>query len=115
MLTAAAGYASGEAFLSGAIARPFSKGLLMWGKTNKFILTLSINWLTLMPEGVHGASAGRSFGYAQDDETGEAEEAAGVHRASADGSFGYAQDDEPGTAVEAAGVHRARAEGSIQQ
>ena len=87
MLTAAAGYASGEAFLSGAIARPFSKGLLMWGKTNKFILTLSINWLTLMPEGVHGASAGRSFGCAQDDETGEAEEAAGVHRASADGSF----------------------------
>ena len=59
----------------------------MWGKTNKFILTLSINWLTLMPEGVHGASAGRSFGYAQDDATGEAEEAAGVHRASADGSF----------------------------
>ena len=34
-----------------------------------------------------------SFDYAQDDATGEAEEAAGVHRASVDGSFGYAQDD----------------------
>ena len=54
-----------------------------------------------------GAIAGRSFDYAQDDETREAEEAAGVHRASADGSFGYAQDDETGTAVESAGVHRA--------
>ena len=34
-----------------------------------------------------------SFDFAQDDATGEAEEAAGVHRASVDGSFGYAQDD----------------------
>ena len=60
-----------------------------------------------MPEGVHGASAGRSFGCAQDDETGAAVEAVGVHGARAGGSEGYAQDDEMGTAVELAGVLRA--------
>ena len=43
--------------------------------------------------GQAGASVDGSFGYAQDDETGAAEEATGVHRASADGSFGFAQDD----------------------
>ena len=78
---ASADYASDEAFLSGAIARPFSKGLLTQGKTNKFILTLSINLLTLMPVGVHGARAGGSEGYAQDDEMGTAVELAGVLRA----------------------------------
>ena len=54
-----------------------------------------------------GAIAGRSFDYAQDDETGVVEEAVGEYRASAGGSFDYAQDDETGTAVESAGVHRA--------
>ena len=57
--------------------------------------------------GVHRASAGRSFGYAQDDETREAEEPAGVHKARAGRSFGYAQDDETGAAEEAVGVLRA--------
>ena len=40
-----------------------------------------------------GASVDGSEDYAQDDETGAAEEAAGAFMASADGSEGYAQDD----------------------
>ena len=60
--------------------------------------------------GVHGASAGRSFDYAQDDETGAAMESEGGHRARAGGSFGYAQDDETGAAMESAGVHGASAD-----
>ena len=48
-----------------------------------------------------------SFDYAQDDDTGMAEEAVGVYRASAGGSFDYAQDDETGMTVEAVGVLRA--------
>ena len=47
---------------------------------------------------MHRASVDGSFGYAQDDETGAAEEAAGAFMASADGSFGYAQDDSVGAA-----------------
>ena len=57
--------------------------------------------------GVYRAIAGRSFDYAQDDETGMALEAVGEYRASAGGSFDYAQDDETGAAEEAVGVLRA--------
>ena len=65
--------------------------------------------LTEEAVGEYRARAGRSFGCAQDDETGVAVEAVGVHRASTGRSFGCAQDDETGPAVEAVGVHRAAA------
>ena len=54
--------------------------------------------------GAHRAIAGRSFDYAQDDDTGMAEEAVGVHRAIAGRSFDYAQDDETGAAETVGGA-----------